>query len=110
MGRSLALASQEGEREAEEARALARAQTIGGWLAKVGSPGTPLWTLTLGQYKGCKNQQDADTSFERPIMLAGVRAKADGTNLQEALVDAIGGHDNLPSRDCYSRFDMTKVR
>jgi hypothetical protein len=32
-----------------------------------------------------------------------VRAKADGANLQEALADAISGHDNLPSRECYSR-------
>ncbi len=108
---SVGLASQEGEREAEEARALARSQTIGGWLAKVASPSTGLWSLTLGQYsKGCKKQEAEDTSFERPIMLAGVRARADGANLQEALADAISGHDNLPSRECYSRFDMTKVR
>jgi hypothetical protein len=107
---SVGLASQEGEREAEEARALARSQTIGGWLAKVAGPSTGLWSLTLGQYKGCKQQQDEDTSFERPLILAGVRAKAEGANLQEALADAIGGRDNLPSRECYSRFDMTKVR
>ncbi|MBI4725376.1 MAG: hypothetical protein HY765_10485, partial [Rhodomicrobium sp.] len=76
-----------------------------------GNPGGTLWTLTLGQYnKGCKSQEDADTSFERPIILSGVRSKAEGTNLREALADAIGGHDNLPSRECYSRFDMAKVR
>jgi hypothetical protein len=107
---SVGLASQEGEREAEEARALARSQTIGGWLAKIAGPSTGLWSLTLGQYKGCKQQQDEDTSFERPLILAGVRAKAEGANLQEALADAVSGHDNLPSRECYSRFDMTKAR
>ncbi len=48
--------------------------------------------------------------MERPLILAGVRAKAEGANLQEALASAIGGHDNLPSRECYSRFDMAKMR
>jgi hypothetical protein len=108
---SVGLASQEGEREAEEARAVARSQTIAGWLGKVSSPSMALWSLTLGQYSGtCKHQEAEDTSFERPIILSGVRSKADGANLQEALADAISGHDNLPSRECYSRFDMTKVR
>ena len=108
---SVGLASQEGEREAEEARAVARSQTIVGWLGKVSSPSMALWSLTLGQYSGsCKHQEAEDTSFERPIILSGVRSKADGANLQEALADAISGHDNLPSRECYSRFDMTKVR
>jgi hypothetical protein len=108
---SVGLASQEGEREAEEARALARSQTIAGWLGKVSNPSMSLWSLTLGQYsKSCKHQEAEDTSFERPIILAGVRSKADGANLQEALAGAISGHDNLPSRECYSRFDMTKVR
>ncbi len=107
---AVGLASQEGEREREEARALARSSTISGWLVKVSAPSIQIWTLTLGQYnKGCKAQEDADTSFERPIILAGVRAKAEGTNLQEALADAIGGHTNLPSRECYSRFDMSRV-
>ena len=108
---AVGVASQEGDREDEEARAVARSQTIAGWLTKVSNPATALWSLTLGQYsKACKHQQDEDTSFERPIVLSGVRAKADGANLREALADAIGGHDNLPSRECYSRFDMTKVR
>ncbi len=105
------LASSEGEREAEEARALDRSKTVAGWIAKVSKPETALWSLTLGQYnKGCKQQEDADTSFERPVIFAGVREKAEGADLGEALADAMGGHDNLPSRECYSRFDLTKVR
>jgi hypothetical protein len=108
---AVGLASQEGEREREEERAVARSQTIAGWLTKVSPSAATLWTMTLGQYnKGCKQQEDTDTSFERPIILSGVRSKASGANLQEALADAISGHDNLPSRECYSRFDMTKVR
>ncbi len=107
---AVGLASQEGERVREEERAIARSQTIAAWLAKVSNPRSALWSLTLGQYnRGCKQQEDAGTSFERPLILAGVRSKAEGTNLQEALADAISGHDNLPSRECYSRFDMTKV-
>ena len=108
---AVGLASLEGERQREEARAMARAKTIAGWMAKESNPSTPLWTLTLGQYnKDCKRQEDADTSFERPLIFTGVRTKAEGTNLQEALADAISGHDNLPSRECYSRFDLAKVR
>ncbi len=99
-----------GNRTEEEARALARSKTSAAWLKKAGKPGTALWTLTLGQYKGCKEQEDADSSFDRPVIFAGVRSKADGANLAEALADAINGHDNLPGRDCYSRFDMEKVR
>ena len=108
---AVGLASQEGERAQEEQRALSRSQTVQGWMNKLSNPGVALWTLTLGQYdKACKKQEDADSSFERPLIFAGVRSKAEGTNLQEALADAISGHDNLPSRECYSRFDMAKVR
>jgi len=108
---AVGLASQEGERTQEEARALDRAKTVSRWITKVSKPELALWTLTLGQYdKACKEQEDTDSSFERPVILAGVRSKADGVNLQEALANAISGHDNLPSRDCYSRFDLEKVR
>ena len=108
---AVGLASQEGERTQEEARALDRARTVSQWIAKVSKPEMALWTLTLGQYdKACKEQEDTDSSFERPVIFAGVRSKADGVNLQEALADAISDHDNLPSRGCYSRFDLEKVR
>lgn len=108
---AVGLASQEGERTQEEARALDRAKTVSRWMSKVSKPEMALWTLTLGQYdKACKEQEDSDSSFERPVIFAGVRSKADGVNLQEALGDAINGHDNLPSRGCYSRFDLEKIR
>ena len=108
---AVGLASQEGERTQEEARALERAKTVSRWMAKVSKPEMALWTLTLGQYdKACKEQEDSDSSFERPIIFAGVRSRADGVNLQEALADAVSGHDNLPSRGCYSRFDLEKIR
>ena len=108
---AVGLASSEGERTQEEARALDRAKTVSHWMSKVSKPEMALWTLTLGQYdKACKEQEDTDSSFERPVIFAGVRSKADGANLQEALADAISGHDNLPSRGCYSRFDLEKIR
>jgi hypothetical protein len=108
---AVGLASQEGERTQEEARAFERAKTVSHWMSKFSKPEMALWTLTLGQYdKACKGQEDSDSSFERPVIFAGVRSKADGVNLQEALADAISGHDNLPSRGCYSRFDLTKIQ
>ena len=108
---AVGLASQEGERTQEEARALERAKTVSRWMSNFSKPEMALWTLTLGQYdKACKAQEDLDSSFERPVIFAGVRAKADGVNLQEALADAISGHDNLPSRGCYSRFDLEKIQ
>ncbi len=108
---AVGLASQEGERTQEEARALDRAKTVSRWMSKVSKPEMALWTLTLGQYdRACKEQEDSNSSFERPVIFAGVRSKADGVNLQEALADAISGHDNLPSRGCYSRFDLEKIR
>lgn len=107
---AVGLASKDGKRTDEEARAVARSKTVAGWMTKVGKPESSVWTLALGQYKGCKQQEDKDSSFDRPVIFAGVRSKQDGANLQEALADAISGHDNLPGRDCYSRFDMEKVR
>ncbi len=108
---AVGLSSSEGEKAAEEQRALSRAQTIQSWMRKLTNPGISLWTMTFGQYnKDCKKQEDADSSFERPLIFVGVRSKAEGVNLQEALADAISGHSNLPSRDCYSRFEMTKAR
>lgn len=103
-------ASDEGQRAEEEARALTRAKTVAAWIKKAVKPEIALWTLTLGQYeKTCTVHEDQDLNFEQPVVI-GVRSKAEGTNLQDALSDAIGGRPNFPSRDCYSRFDMTKIR
>jgi hypothetical protein len=108
---AVGLASQEGERTQEEARAFERAKTVSHWMANFSKPEMGLWTLTLGQYdKACKAQEDSDSIFERPVIFAGVRSKADSVNLQEALADAISNHDNLPSRGCYSRFDLAKIQ
>lgn len=109
---AVGLASHEGERQTEEDRAEQRAQTIVSWLDGAADPATPVWRLNLGQYdKTCKAQEDADTSFERPVIVIGVGAMvAEGPDLREALVSAISDRPNLPGRSCYSRFDLTKVR
>lgn len=107
---AVGLASREGERQAEEDRASRRARTVASWLTGAGTPGTPIWVLNLGQYsKSCSSQEDADTSFERPLIMAGVRSKDEGANLREALADAISNKENLPSRECYSLFEMTRA-
>ena len=63
------LASKDGIRSEEEARAQARSKTVATWITKVAKPETALWALTLGQYdKGCKLQEDKDLSFERPVL------------------------------------------
>jgi hypothetical protein len=105
-------ASSEGQNEAEIARAEARAKVSAGWLAGVVAPEAPIWTLNLGQYTGnCPSATEAaDTSFQRPLMLVGVKSKDAEANLSEALANAISGKSNLPSRDCYSRFDFAKHR
>ena len=61
--------------------------------------------MLAGAFPKCR--EDEDTSFERP---AGRAREGGGREPAEALADAIGGHDSLPSRACHSRFDMTKVR
>jgi hypothetical protein len=105
------LASKDGIRSEEEARALARSKTVATWITKVAKPETGLWALTLGQYdEGCKLREDKESNFERPVLFVSVRSKAEGANLQEALANALSGHDNLPNRECYSRFDMEKIR
>lgn len=104
-------ASSEGQSEAEIARADARSKVSAGWLATVVAPETPIWTLNLGQYQTCSTVVEAgDTSFQRPLILVGVNSKDADANLSEALANAIGGKSNLPSRDCYSRFDFARNR
>ncbi len=108
---AVGLASQEGEQAVEEQRAARRSRTILSWLVLLSDTQKPLWRLNLGQYNSaCQGQQEADTSFQRPLIMVGVRSKDDGANLGEALADAISGKANLPSRECYSRFDLAEGR
>lgn len=110
---AVGLASQEGQVEEETARAANRARTAAGWLANAVPPETGIWILNLGQFKksGCKAQTETtDTSWQRPVILVGVKSQDEGTELSQAFANAISGKSNLPSQDCYSSFELTRFR
>lgn len=107
------LASQEGQVEEETERAGNRAKTAAGWLASAVAAETPIWLLNLGQFKkaGCPAQTETnDTSWQRPVILVGVKSQDEGTDLVAAFADAISGKSNLPSRECYTSFDLARFR
>lgn len=106
-------ASQEGQATAELERANQRSRTSAAWLEAFVSPTTAIWLLNLGQFKNPCGAvtETADTSFQRPLMMVAVRAKDTlDANLGEALANAIAGKANLPSRECYTNFDLAKFR
>ena len=109
---AVGVASQEGQLEEEAERARQRASTAAGWLAKAVPADKMIWTLNLGQFKGsCKAAEGATgTGWQRPLIIVGVREQEDGVNLTEAFADAISGKSNLPSRDCYTNFDLVLFR
>ncbi len=108
---AVGLASQEGQRAEETERARRRAASAAGWLSTAVG-GIPVWTLNLGQFRGtCKaTTEAADTGWQRPVIIVGVRSQEQGVNLTEAFADAISGKSNLPSRDCYTNFDLARFR
>ncbi len=109
---AVGLASQEGQVQEEAERARQRALTAAGWLTKAVPPEKGIWTLNLGQFKGaCKAAEGANgTSWQRPLIIVGIREQDEGVNLTEAFDNAISGKSNLPSRDCYTNFDLVKFR
>ena len=109
---AVGLDSQEGQRAEETERARRRAASAAGWLSTAVGGGIPVWTLNLGQFRGtCKaTTEAADTGWQRPVIIVGVRSQERGVNLTEAFADAISGKSNLPSRDCYTNFDLARFR
>lgn len=110
---AVGLASQEGRQEEEAQRADRRSQTAAGWLVAVVEAGRPVWTLNLGQYKGgCKAVEGgmSNTAWQRPVIVVGVRPDAADVKLDEAFADAMSGKSNLPSRECYTNFDLKQFR
>jgi hypothetical protein len=109
---AIGLASQEGQLAEEAQRAGRRASSAAGWVKAVFDEKTPIWTLNLGQFRGtCKaTTEAADTGWQRPLIIVGIRSQEDGVNLGEAFADAISGKTNLPSRDCYTNFDLGRFR
>jgi hypothetical protein len=109
---AIGLASQEGRVAEETERARRRAASAAGWLSTAVDASIPIWTLNLGQFRGtCKaTAEAADTGWQRPVIIVGIRSQEPGVNLTEAFADAISGKSNLPSRDCYTNFDLTRFR
>jgi hypothetical protein len=109
---AVGLASQEGQRAEETERAKSRAASAARWLSSAVDASIPIWTLNLGQFRGtCKaTNEAADTGWQRPVIIVGIRSQETGVNLTEAFADAISGKSNLPSRDCYTNFDLARFR
>ena len=103
-------ASQEGTEPEETARAERRGRTTGAWLARALSPQPHIWVLNLGQFRSsCAASQGNSTSWERPFIIISVRQQDPGVDLGEALQSAMAGKANLPSTQCYSRYDLSKL-
>lgn len=109
---AVGLASQEGQREEETERAANRSKSAAKWLTQAMKPETGIWLLNLGQFQaGCKATAEAsDTSWQRPVIIVGIRSQDGSVNLTEAFADAIAAKSNLPSKECYSSFDLTRFR
>ncbi len=104
-------ASQEGQAAAEHERALKRAQRTAQIAGEPAPDWVPVYTLNLGQYREpCAACETTGTSWQRPFIFISVKDLQDGTNLSEALADAMSGKDNLPSPASYSAFELTKIR
>ena len=109
---AVGLASQEGRRTDEVERARQRATTAAGWLATVVGGQKPVWILNLGQYQdSCETGGGVDdTAWQRPLIVVGIREQEQNVKIDEAFADAISDKTNLPSKDCYTNFDLTKFR
>jgi hypothetical protein len=108
---AVGVASQEGDVVEEAGRAQRRAQTAASWLEQVLPATSSIFTLNLGQYKGsCAVGETADTAWQRPVLMIGIRQQEPGVDLGEALGNAMAGKSNLPDRSCYSHFQLTRLR
>jgi hypothetical protein len=104
-------ASQEGESGQELARAGRRAEATAALSKTAINADMPVWSLNLGQYRDpCAACETSGTSWQRPFIVVAVKSMEDGTNLGEALADAMTGKTTLPSPASYSAFEMVKVR
>lgn len=108
---AVGVASQEGDMEEEEKRAEQRGRTQARLVGDIVSPLTGIWVLNLGQYNTrCNAASAADTSWQRPVLMIGVRFQDPGVALAQALENAMSGKSNIPGRDCYSSFRMARSR
>jgi hypothetical protein len=104
-------ASQEGVATEEVARAERRAKQAATLISGAVDAATPIWTLNLGQYRDpCTNCETGGTSWQRPFIVIAVKETDPGTNIGEALTDAMSGKEKLPSPSSYSAFALTRFR
>jgi hypothetical protein len=104
-------ASQEGVAAEEVTRAERRAKQAATLISGAVTAATPIWTLNLGQYRDpCTNCETGGTSWQRPFIVIAVKETDPGTNIGEALTDAMSGKEKLPSPSSYSAFALTRFR
>lgn len=104
-------ASEEGDPTKEKHRAGLRAERTAQWLSAVTDDKLPLWTLNLGQYQQpCQSCDTNETSWQRPFLIVAVQRAAWGTDIAEALADALASASNLPSPERYSTFALARFR
>lgn len=106
---AVGLASQEGNRQVETERAQRRAEQTAVWLRTADPNAPPIRSLNLGQYvKPCETCESAGTSWQRPLIVIGVRSFEAGTDVREALMDAMARATNLPKPEAYSAFELSQ--
>jgi hypothetical protein len=104
-------ASQEGSATEEVVRAERRAKQAATLVSGAVAADIPIWTLNLGQYRDpCTNCETGGTSWQRPFIVIAVKETDPGTNVGEALADAMSGKEKLPSPKSYSAFALTRFR
>ena len=104
-------ASQEGDAAEEVARAERRARQAATLVSSAVAAAVPIYTLNLGQYRDpCANCETGGTSWQRPFIVIAVKETDPGTEVGEALADAMSGKDKLPSPKSYSAFALTRFR
>lgn len=104
-------ASQEGDPAAELARAGRRASRTADIVGTAIDRKIPISALNLGQFRGVgASTTTGGTDWQRPFMVIAVKDLEPGTDLGEALADAMTGKEQLPSPASYSAFELTKIR
>ncbi len=108
---AIGTASQEGVAAEEVARAERRARQAATLVSGALRADIPIWTLNLGQYRDpCTNCETGGTSWQRPFIVVAVKETDVGTDIGEALADAMTGKEKLPSPQSYSVFALARFR
>jgi hypothetical protein len=104
---AVGLASVEGNIDNEIQRGGLRANRIAEWVKTAVDPSIPMSTLNLGRYlEPCTDCETDDTSWQRPFIVIAVKQADSGTNIGEALQNAMSDKENLPSPSRYSTFAL----